>query len=66
MRGGTMITPIEAREIAKAVGVYTRKIAEVTQVRYSYLSEWLCGKRNLNANELARLETYFDKLKTIM
>ena len=61
-----MISPAEAREILNHMGIYARKVSEQANIRYSYLSEWLCGKRNFTNDELARLDAYFDKLKRII
>lgn len=49
-----------------STGVTLQHVSNETQVNYSYLNEWINGKRILVYGEMPRIERYFEKLKLIM
>jgi len=61
-----MVTPAEAKDIIDAVGIKRQVFARRARLHPVLFSEWMNDRRTLNVNQLLRIETELEKIKTIM
>lgn len=62
----TTITADDAKKILQMAGVSVKRTAEVSGISKTYLSEYLNNKRILDQSEVARLNVFLEKVKTII
>lgn len=56
----------KANQIIEQSGLSRRSVAGKCGVIYSYFSEWLHGKRNLDINERIRIMNYLEQAVPLM
>lgn len=62
----TAMTSDDARRILKSAGVQVKRAAEASGVSRTYLSEYLNNKRILDQSEVAKLNVFLERVKTII
>ena len=61
-----MITGQELKNILKEIGITQKRCGEHTQINESYISEFITGRRDLDSQQMIRLNNYVDKLRAIL
>lgn len=56
----------KANQIIEQSGLSRRSVARKCGIIYSYFSEWLHGKRNLDYNQRIRIMSYLDRAVPLM
>lgn len=62
----TAMTSDDARRILKSAGVQVKRAAEASGISRTYLSEYLNNKRILDQSEVAKLNVFLERVKTII